>query len=484
MKQWFFLLLVGLLAACATDGQVSPPSSSSNQRPSLRILSPSNGATISGTGTRAEVSVSDDKAVTRLTRQVNGGSEQDISIQPTQSGNIIFWIPLVSGNNTAVIRAYDAEGLSASATLNLQVGSSGSGDAGGGSGGGTIGADYGGYTLPNGPTYYVSPSGSNANDGSRERPWATLSFAVQKLKPGDVLRVLPGSYNESVQVTVSGTASQRITIASESRWGAKLNAQGALFGIDVRGSYVDVVGFEVTGASNSGIISWAPYNRFLFNHVYGIRAQCDSNGGAGVNMSSPDSSDGVMLGNLVHDIGDLSAGFCTRIHGIYQGAPRGMVQNNIIYRARGFGITTWHAATAVTISNNLSFSNLYGGISVGSGDNTRGNRAENFLVANNIVVGNPRGISEEGNTGVNRFINNLAWNNATNWRLQTSTQQGSLSLDPGFVNYQPDGSGEYTLQSSSPAIDKGISERAPAIDFQARPRLQGSAPDLGPFEVR
>ncbi|WP_241476928.1 choice-of-anchor Q domain-containing protein [Meiothermus ruber] len=411
---------------------------------------------------------------------MNGGPEQDIAIQPTQSGNIIFWIPLVSGSNTAVIRVYDAEGLSASATLNLQVGGSSSG----GSGGGSFGTDYGGYTLPSGPTYYVSPSGSNANDGSRARPWATLSFAGQKLKPGDVLRVLPGSYNESVPVTASGTSSPRITIASDIRWGPKLNAQGNLFGIDVRGSYVDSVGFEVTNAPNSGIISWAPYNRFLFNHVYGIRAQCDSNGGAGVNMSSPDSSDGVMLGNLVHDIGDLSAGFCTRIHGIYQGAPRGLVQNNITYRARGFGITSWHAATAVTISNNLSFANLYGGISVGSGDNTRGNRAENFLVANNIVVGNPRGISEEGNTGVNRFVNNLVWNNTTNWRLQTSTQQGSLSLDPGFVNFQPDGSGNYTLQSSSPAIDKGITERAPAIDFQAKPRLQGSAPDLGPFEVR
>ncbi|MCL6531541.1 MAG: hypothetical protein K6T70_15720, partial [Meiothermus ruber] len=169
MRQLFFLLLVGLITACATDQSAPSPSSSSNQAPSIRILSPSNGATVSGAGTRAEVSISDDKAVTRLTRQVNGGPEQDIAIQPTQSGNIIFWIPLVSGSNTAVIRVYDAEGLSASATLNLQVGGSSSG----GSGGGSFGTDYGGYTLPSGPTYYVSPSGSNANDGSRERPWAT-----------------------------------------------------------------------------------------------------------------------------------------------------------------------------------------------------------------------------------------------------------------------------------------------------------------------
>jgi hypothetical protein len=343
---------------------------------------------------------------------------------------------------------------------------------------------YGLFSLPSGTTFYVGPGGSNANDGSRERPWATISYGASRLKPGQILRVLPGTYNEAVSVAVSGTASQRIVIAADSRWAAKVNAQGALFGIDVRGSYVDIIGFEVTGATNSGIISWQPYNRFLYNHVYGIRAQCDSNGGAGVNMSSPDSSDGVMLGNLVHDIGDLSAGSCTRIHGIYQGAPRGVVQNNITYRARGFGITTWHAATAVTISNNLSFANLYGGISVGSGDNTRGNRAENFLVANNIVVGNPRGISEENNTGVNRFVANLVWNNTTNWRLQTSSQQGSLSLDPGFVNFKPNGSGDYTLQSNSPAIDKGIEERAPELDFQAKPRRQGATLDLGPFEVR
>lgn len=489
MRQLFFLLLAGLIMACATDQSTPSPSSSSNQAPSIRILSPSNGASISGAGTRAEVSISDDKAVTRLTRQVNGGPEQDIAIQPTQSGNIIFWIPLVSGSNTAVIRVYDAEGLSASAALSLQVGSSG-GDTGGGSGsssGNTTTPSYGGYTLPSGPTYYVSPSGSNANDGSRDRPWATLSFAVQKLKPGDVLRVLPGTYNETVQVNLSGTPNQRITIASDTRWAAKINAQGQLFGIDVRSSYVDIVGFEVTNASNTGIISWKPNNRFLFNYVHHINAQCDSNGGSGVNMS-PYADDGLLLANLIHDIGNLSQGFCTRIHGVYAAAPRVVVQNNITFRTRGFGIDTWHAVTAATITHNLSFANLYGGLKVGSGDNTRGNKAENFLVANNIVIDNPRGIVEEFNTGLNRFLNNLSWNNGTsnnvNWRLSTSTQQGGLSTNPLLLNYQPDGSGNYRPAQNSPAIDYGVHQGLPPFDFLGQPRIQGNAPDLGPFEVR
>ncbi|GIW33098.1 choice-of-anchor Q domain-containing protein [Meiothermus sp.] len=343
---------------------------------------------------------------------------------------------------------------------------------------------YGLFSLSQGPTFYVGPGGSNANDGSRERPWATITFAAARLKPGQVLRVLPGTYNEAVSVSVSGTASGRIVIASDTRWGAKVNAQGALFGIDVRGSYVDIVGFEVTGATNSGIVSWGSHIGILFNYIHHIRAQCDTNGGAGINTSYPDATGVSIMGNLVHDIGEIGAGACTRIHGIYQGSPGGVIQNNILYRARGFGITTWQAATAVTITNNLSFANLYGGISVGSGDNTRGNIAQNFLVANNIVVGNPRGISEENNTGQNRFLHNLVWNNTTNWRLLTSSHQGSLSLDPGFVNYKPDGSGDYRLSKNSPAIDQGIGEAAPKIDFLGQKRLLGAALDLGPFEVR
>ncbi len=465
--RWLFLAsLVAVVVACSNDS-LTPPTSPGS--PNLRILSPVSGASLNSPSVTVQVTASDDSGINRLGYRLNGAAEESVPITPGSTVNTSFTVSnLRSGSNSILVTAYNTRGQSSSSTLNVQVSSSNSST----------------YPLPSGPTFYVGPGGSNANDGSRERPWATISYGAAQLKPGQILRVLPGTYNEAVSISVSGTASQRIAIASDTRWGAKVNAQGALFGIDVRGSYVDIIGFEVTNATNSGIISWRPYNRFMFNHVYGIRAQCDSNGGAGVNMSSPDSSDGVMLGNLVHDIGDLSAGFCTRIHGIYQGAPRGTVQNNITYRARGFGITTWHAATAVTISNNLSFANLYGGISVGSGDNTRGNVAENFLVANNIVVGNPRGISEENNTGTNRFVNNLVWNNSTNWRLQTSSHQGSLSLDPGFVNYRPDGSGDYTLSSSSPAIDKGITERAPQFDFLAKPRVQGPALDLGPFEVR
>ncbi|WP_426177507.1 choice-of-anchor Q domain-containing protein [Massilia sp. TWR1-2-2] len=81
------------------------------------------------------------------------------------------------------------------------------------------------------------------------------------------------------------------------------------------------------------------------------------------------------------------------------------------------------------------------------------------ITANNLVYGNGRGIS-----------------------LRTGTATGTIALNPLFVNYQANGTGNYRLQSSSPAIDKGLAASAPTtdIDYYARPR--GAAHDIGAYE--
>lgn len=64
-------------------------------------------------------------------------------------------------------------------------------------------------------TYYVSPSGSNSNNGrSKSSPWKTISYAQSKLTPGDTLYLRGGTYNEQVEITCTGTASAGITIAA------------------------------------------------------------------------------------------------------------------------------------------------------------------------------------------------------------------------------------------------------------------------------
>ena len=44
--------------------------------------------------------------------------------------------------------------------------------------------------------YYVSPNGSNSNDGTFDHPWKTVEYALGQLSPGDVLYLRAGIYYE------------------------------------------------------------------------------------------------------------------------------------------------------------------------------------------------------------------------------------------------------------------------------------------------
>ncbi|MDQ3622675.1 MAG: right-handed parallel beta-helix repeat-containing protein [Verrucomicrobiota bacterium] len=66
-----------------------------------------------------------------------------------------------------------------------------------------------------GPGRYVDAvKGSDANDGTREQPWQTLSHAVRQLSAGDTLYLRGGTYYEHVKLTQSGQPGQPITIRS------------------------------------------------------------------------------------------------------------------------------------------------------------------------------------------------------------------------------------------------------------------------------
>lgn len=78
------------------------------------------------------------------------------------------------------------------------------------------------FTIPplGGNTYYVSTSGNNANPGTMQQPWATLSYAVSQLHPGDTLIIRGGRYvlsdfGEDILRPGSGTANAWIAIKGE-----------------------------------------------------------------------------------------------------------------------------------------------------------------------------------------------------------------------------------------------------------------------------
>jgi len=338
--------------------------------------------------------------------------------------------------------------------------------------------------------YYVSPAGSDFNDGSSSRPWATIQKAADKATPGTTIYVEPGTYQQNIISKANGTATARITFTAATKWGARIRSRGVQITWENLGNYVNIVGFDISGDGSYGILNRASYVQTIGNLVHDIPASaCDSDGGAGIDNGSYQGKysghDNNIIGNIVHDIGPKT--YCNLVHGIYQANFRANIWNNISYRNSAMGIQTWHAASDLNIANNLVFENGRGGIIIAAGGSPWTSIADNCVVVNNIVIHNATyGIYEYAQTGIhNRYLNNLVYANPTNLLLQHGNKaQGTIVADPRFVNYQPDGSGDYHLAAGSPAIGTGTSTGEPTSDMDGFSRTIVTAVDLGPYAYR
>jgi parallel beta-helix repeat protein len=125
--------------------------------------------------------------------------------------------------------------------------------------------------------------------------------------------------------------------------------------------------------------------------------------------------------------------------------------NNVLYRNRGHGIIT-KSGTNAKIYNNTVYGGSQTGIYVFPG-------AMNAEVRNNIAYGNAT--TQILNEGSGTMISN----NMTN--------------DPRFVDA---GALNFSLQTSSPAIDAGAALGLVTMDIRRTPRPQGTTHDIGAFE--
>jgi small nuclear ribonucleoprotein (snRNP)-like protein len=67
----------------------------------------------------------------------------------------------------------------------------------------------------NAANYYVSPKGNNSNGGTKESPWKTLQYSVDQLTSGDILYLLPGTYNEFCTIETKAQSTNPIKITTE-----------------------------------------------------------------------------------------------------------------------------------------------------------------------------------------------------------------------------------------------------------------------------
>jgi len=350
--------------------------------------------------------------------------------------------------------------------------------------------------------YYVSPKGDDRHDGSQERPWRTVRHAATQVAPGSTVHVAPGRYAGPLVLRTDGRPEGRIRFVSKTRFGARIaaDASGPVTVVSLAGDYIDFRGFDVTGRGGdgtAGILVPGSHNRVIGNDVHDVKVACQSgpNGGGGIvaGGGTPNyrNHDIDVVGNLVHDVVGTPRRACPGVQGIYASVAKVRIANNVSYRNADGCITSWHAASRLTIVNN-TVADCPTGITVGSGGpgaTGRGNR--DTTVTNNVVYRCGRGVAEttDGEHRVgpgNRYLNNLVFGcgarglilGSASPRAGGPTVSGTITADPRLLGR----AAHYRPTAASPAIDAGTATAAPSSDFAGVHRPQGRRVDVGAFE--
>ncbi|HEY9742429.1 MAG TPA: right-handed parallel beta-helix repeat-containing protein [Coleofasciculaceae cyanobacterium] len=191
-------------------------------------------------------------------------------------------------------------------------------------------------------TYYIATNGSDSNPGTQAKPFATLTHAATKTKPGDTVYVRGGTYyiTRGQYIASVGTASAHITYQSYPGETAIIDGSkvttGSLDLVDVTGQYNDFKNFELRNAKRYGLLS------FRGKHIQLIKNVIHNSQQNGINVSSDSgltsASDIRIDGNTVYDNG-LGSTATTWPQGIasYK-ASNITIVNNRVYQNYGEGI--------------------------------------------------------------------------------------------------------------------------------------------------
>jgi hypothetical protein len=368
---------------------------------------------------------------------------------------------------------------------------------------------------------YVATTGNDTTgNGSSGSPYLTLQRGFDAISPGGTLHVTSGTYTQASGVVLlaraSGTPIYRITLQSDTPWAAKITGTNSFTIFECDGNYVDILGFDVSATDNIcsyGIVAKGNFCSVQRCYCHDILAVNNGNiGGAGISGQNSGnnyvSGPVDVIGNFITRIGqDATNTNAPYVHAIYMSCQGGNIWNNLVAGCGGSAVSLGHGASSLHVDNNTFVGCLNGGIALWSGWPTEGPGPNDYTtITNNILAHNigtangypvyTPGIWEDGaNVGPhNIYANNLLFDNIVSTQagwvgLQYQFDSGgtlvnTVFADPQFVNDQKDGSGDYHLKSTSPAINAGGTTSAPTIDYDGLTRpLLGASIDIGAYEA-
>lgn len=389
-------------------------------------------------------------------------------------------------------------------------------------------------------TYFVSGSGSNSGSGTLTQPWQTIAYGVSMLQPGDTLYVRQGTYDGYFNIQVNGLPTNETVVSNY------LNEQVIIDGslvsanpsnpnlpnlVTIIGQHVVFKGFKLQFAANRSLVTGADY---ITLHSLEIR------NGYGSGITVFQCSHNKIINCSIHDLYDyndpVTGGGGGNSDGIkitagntlpYPNFGYTIVKNNIIYNISDDGIDTWSSRGNRIEANKVyhtGYTNAGNGflgtlqLAAGDGNGYKiggGGQSGQNVVFNNISFQN-RYAGFDGNSGIQNKLynntsfdepigfralgadytlkNNLAYNNsqsiftfASLYPTNSTTNSWELNIsNPVFVSLNPNNTTFLTLNSSSPAVDAGVSLITEGVntDYNGTVRPQGLGFDLGAFEFQ
>jgi hypothetical protein len=394
-------------------------------------------------------------------------------------------------------------------------------------------------------TYYVSPEGSDSNDGSINSPWLTIQHGLDNLEPGNTLNISAGVYNEALYLDHSGSETQKIRIIGQSFDTVILdgiNVDRDLFFVE-NAEYIEISGLTFTRAPRAGLrLSYAHHVEirncvFAENGRWGVFTDfsdyttienCEAYGSAsehGIYISN--SSDNAIVRNsIVHHNnasgiqinadpsmgGDGISSDCLIENNLVYENGRGggaavnlasvrdsVIQNNMIYWNYAGGIAAWDdgqglqwgSKDLVIIHNTVYFRPFEGRWAV-----SLKNGSTDAEIHNNILAGG-RGGGFEFNTNclsgaqidynIYYRANSVFVVTQEDTRSYTITQWQGAGYDRNSITDIPQNlfvstaAADLHLKSSANAVDMGT-DKGLSYDFEGDARPQGNSPDVGADE--
>lgn len=355
--------------------------------------------------------------------------------------------------------------------------------------------------------HYISPDGSDSDDGSQGAPWFSVSHAADQASRGDTVVVLDGTYEygsdvQPVQTPGLTIQAQNGTQPAMAWSGDATGWENTISeGIRIEGTdSVTVDGLELRNSHSAGVQLKNSSNCTLRN------LDVHRNGGMGI-LLTHGTPDAHLVGCDSHHNGEASTAQ-TADGFVFNGAS-GDITGTLVEECRSFenvedGYDCWDG-DGITFRHCQAFDNgrpnsetpestsMGIGFKLGGGTYGGDNRAERCVAWGNYYAGFSDNLPA---AGVQTY-NCTAWNNSRNFEFshEDSELVNNISYegpenvssgvgergnswnqgidDPGFLSLDRSSSEFLRLSADSACVDAGVD-----VDLD----YEGDAPDLGAFE--